>query len=114
MYLEGEEQTAEPADYRVERVKTPLLGLVSAGLGLLTAVLVGAAVAIASGGDYGLSTILAHGAIALSVLGVIGGAVAAIAGLGRRWGIIAVVLGVLANPFVLLSILRFFGGFESG
>ncbi len=114
MYLEGEEQPregeVEPPAERAPR--GPGLGILGLAFGVLTVAATVAAIVIASSGDYGLGTITAYGAIALSVLAVLAGVVSVVLGFGRRWGVLAVLLGVLANPLVLLVILRFFSGFQ--
>lgn len=114
IFIEGEHEQPEAAQPAVERVRGPLLGLVALAFATLTVVLLAAAIIIATGGDYGLSTTLAYGAIGSSVLAVLAGLVAAILGFGRRWGVIALVVGVLADPVVLLGILRFASGLQAG
>lgn len=114
MYIEGEDAPVDEEHAPVERVKTPVLGVVALALGALTGAALVTAIIVASAGDWSLGTIVGYGAIGLSVLAVVGGVTAVVLGLGRRWGVLAVVLGVLANPLVLLAILRFFGGIETG
>lgn len=117
MYFEGDEPGPEAEDEVVdepERRKTAVLGIAAAVLGVSTVAALVTAIVIASTGDWGVATLVAYAAIGLSALSVLGGVIAAIVGLGRRSGVIAVVLGILANPLVLLTVLRFFGGFEAG
>jgi uncharacterized membrane protein YcjF (UPF0283 family) len=118
MFIDGEgEDEDEPADEQapsLERLNTPLLGILALALAVLTAVGLAVGIVIATAGDYRLATIVAYGAIGLSVLAVIGGVLAVILGWGRRWGVIAVIVGVVANPLVLLVVLRFFGGLQTG
>lgn len=114
MYLEGEEPPVEAVPAPVERVRTRLLGILALAFGVLTVAALIAGMVIATGGNWPLATIVAYGAIGLSSVAVVVGVVAVILGRGRRWAVIAVLLGVFANPLVLLTILRFFGGFETG
>lgn len=114
MYLEGEDVPVEQVPASAERTRTPLLGIVALVLGVLTVAALVTGIAIATAGDWAPATTIAYGAIGLSVLAVVVGVVAVVLGAGRRWAVIAVLLGVFANPLVLLAVLRFFGGFETG
>jgi len=114
MYLEGEDQPVEDEAPTPERVKTPALGIVAFVLGLLTLAALVTGIVIASAGDWRVGRLAAYAAVALSVLAVASGVVAVILGRGRRAGVIAVIVGILANPLVLLVILRFLGGIETG
>ncbi len=114
MYVEPDDaepaapEGPEPPEIQVvaARARTPLVGIAALALAVLTAIVHGVAVAVASGGDAQTGTVLAVVAIGLSILAVVGGLVALIAGLGRRTGAAAFVLGGLANPVVLLNLLR--------
>jgi hypothetical protein len=113
MYVEGEGQQSQPGGEAeppeiegvASRVRTPWIGIIALALALVTAVAHGVAVAVASGGELQAATALAVVAISLSVLAVVGGLVALVAGFGRRAGLAAIVVGVLANPVVLLALL---------
>ena len=91
-------------------VVRPLIGQIAFGAALLTIVAHAVAVATASASAWSTGTVLGYIAIGLSVLAVLGGIAAIILNRGRRLGIIAIVMGVLANPWVLLEILRLFAG----
>ncbi len=127
MYIEGEElaqsasRTPDDApmppiasDASVERVTTALLGIVAVVIGVLTAAGLIAAIVIASAGDWALATDVAYVAIGMSVVAVGGGVTAVVLRRGRRSGALAVILGVCANPLVLLVVLQFFAGGETG
>jgi hypothetical protein len=103
-----DELPPEPEERPVRR-RGPLLGLIALTLAVLTIVAHVTAVVIASGNDFAPATIVGYVAIGLSAASVLAGAVAVILRLGRPWGVIAIVLGVVANPFVLLVVLRFVG-----
>ncbi len=104
-------QPVDVADSAPEppREKTPLIGALAVGVALGSAVLQAVAIAVATGGDYLFSTVLAYLAIGFSVLAIAGGVVAIVLDRGRRLGIIALAAGVLANPFVLLLLLSGLG-----
>lgn len=117
MYVEGPAPAPETPDddspeleVAPERRWRPIVGAAALLLAVATAVMHGIAVNVASNGDAPAGTTLAYVAIALSALAVLAGLVALIANLGRRVGAAAIVLGVLANPVVLLWVLRWFGG----
>ena len=114
MFMEGEDEPAEEEPAPLERTGTALLGILALAFAVLTAGALAAGVVMATAGDYRLATVVAYGAIGLSVLAVIGGVLAAILGWGRRWGVIAVIVGVVANPLVMLAALRFVGGLQTG
>lgn len=52
-------------------------------------------------------------AIALAVVGVAGGIVAVVTHRGRRAGVVGIVIGVVANPFIVLGVLRLLDGLRS-
>ena len=114
MYIEGEEPAADDPAAPIPRGKTAVLGALAALLAVLTVAALVSGIVIATALDYRLATTLSYAAIGLSVLAVIGGVAAVILDLGRRWGIAAVILGIVANPLVLLVVLRFLGGLEAG
>jgi hypothetical protein len=91
------------------RPKTALLGATALAAAVIAGVLQGVAIAVATGGDYLAATVLGYLSIGLAVVAVVGGVVAIILDRGRRLGIAAVVLGVLANPFVLLTLFQLVG-----
>ena len=85
------------------------LGMASFVLAILVVALEAIAIAIGSGGAWGAATVLAWFVIALLAVSIAVGLVAILTGNGRRWGIFAVALGLLANPLVLVwlfSLLR--------
>jgi hypothetical protein len=102
------DQPPEPEEAPVRR-RGPLLGFIALGLAVLTVAAHAVAVVMASGDDFAPATIAGYVAIALSVASVLAGALAVILRRGRLWGIIAMILGVIANPFLLLVVLRFVG-----
>jgi len=90
--------------------RSPWLGWFAFLIAVGTVVVHGVAVAVDAGKDYELSTVLAWVAIGLSIVAVVVGVVAAAFGRGRGPGIAAAIVGVLANPWLLLHTLRLLGG----
>ncbi|CAN5256780.1 hypothetical protein BH09ACT5_BH09ACT5_10610 [soil metagenome] len=113
--LEDEPLLDEPLveEETAKKRRTPAFALATALLTAGTVAVHVAAIVVASGGDYPDGTLLAYVAVGLSVLAVITGVVAGIRGPARGWVIAAVVLAVLANPVVLLSVLRFLSGLQT-
>lgn len=68
------------------------------------------AIAVGSGGQWLAATVLAWLVIVLTVVSFCGGIVAVIRGYGRRWGIAAAALSLIANPLVLLWLFGALGG----
>ena len=75
---------------------------------------IAAAIAVATAGDFPTGTYLGYVAIGLSVLAVVVGVTAVIIGHGRVWAVPAIAVAVLANPWVLLTVLRFLSGLQTG
>ena len=98
---------ADEPEAQPEREKTALIGAAALAAAMLTAVLHLLAVMIASNGAYQVATVLGFVAIGSSVVSVGAGIVAIVLDRGRRLGIAAAVLGLVANPVVLLWILQF-------
>ncbi len=80
-------------------------GIFSVGLGILTAVLTGVGISVATDGGFVVATALAWTAIAVSAVGVLVGIAAIVGRLGRRWGIAGVALCLIANPVILTAVL---------
>ncbi|MBX3099415.1 MAG: hypothetical protein KF761_07510 [Salinibacterium sp.] len=116
---EPESEPPEDADDLVvdePEPRRPTLALLTTSV-LLALATVGvhiSAIVIATAGDYPTGTVLGYVAIGLSVLAVTVGVIAAVVGRGRLWAILAASVAVLANPFLLLVVLRFLSGFQTG
>ena len=118
-YVVGYDEETIPAGPETEpvelsRIPTALVGIVALGFAVITAVVQVIAIVTASAHDFEQGTVLAWSAIVLSVFAVAGGVVAIILRRGRRWGVVAIVLGVIGNPFILLVVLSFVRGLEAG
>ncbi|CAN5601696.1 hypothetical protein BH10ACT7_BH10ACT7_19190 [soil metagenome] len=90
--------------------RSSLIGQLAFIAALLTVVAHIVAVVVASGNLWATGTVIGWVAIGLSALAVVGGTVAIILRRGSRYGIAAIVLGLIANPYLLLMVLRFFSG----
>ncbi|HWL02634.1 MAG TPA: hypothetical protein VNQ52_09720 [Microbacteriaceae bacterium] len=105
-------EEAEAADPGAEGTLHPrprrLLGWLSLLMFAVTAVLHGLAVSAAAYADPALGVALAWCAISASVAAVVLGVVAAALGRGRWLGVVGAVGGLLANPWVVLQVLRLF------
>jgi len=113
---EPEAPEEEPAEVVEEpaRRRSPYVGIVAAVLALGTVGVHVAAIAVATAGDFPTGTYLGYVAIGLSVLAAVVGVTAVIIGHGRVWAIPAIAVAVLANPWVLLTVLRFLSGLQTG
>jgi hypothetical protein len=96
---------AEP-DAQPER-PAPSLGVVATVGAAALGVVVAVAVAVAAEGDQAAGTGLAWVAIVGTALTFALGIGAVVLRRGRRWGIAAVILSVLANPWILTRALSF-------
>jgi hypothetical protein len=88
------------------RRRFPFLGATALVLAVLTAAVHVAALVASTAGDIRLGTVFAFLAIGLSIISVASGIVSIIVDRIRWPGIAAIPLGVLANPFLLLQLLR--------
>jgi cell shape-determining protein MreD len=122
IYVQPIEDEPEPVEEQEEVIqeetapkpRTVVFAAAAAVLALGTLVAHIVAIAVATAGDFPAGTLLGYVAIGLSVLAVVVGAVAIIRRRARRWAIAAVVLAVLANPIVLLTVLSFLSGLQTG
>lgn len=94
-----------------EREARPLLphwwpAAVAFLLVVVVVVLDAVAVGLAGSGSFAAATVVAWVAIVLSVLSVLGGILAIVLGRGRPVAIAAVILGILANPWLLTRLLE--------
>ena len=105
----GEHDPADPgADGELHLPPRRLLGWLSLLAFVVTAVLHGVAVDVAAHHDPAMGGFLAWSAIITSLAAVGLGVTAAILDRGRTLGIIGAVCGLLANPWVVLVVLRLF------
>jgi uncharacterized membrane protein YcjF (UPF0283 family) len=119
MYIEPdpaeavESEPAETVAERPARPKTVLVGALALAASVATVIADAAAIVIATNGSYATATALAWLAIALSVVAVLAGLWAVITHRGRRTGVVAIVVGLVANPLVMLAVLQLVAGAQS-
>ncbi len=92
------------------RPRSRLLGVVSVLVAILAAILVAAGVSAAVDGEYAVSITVGWFAVGTSILGVLLGVAAVSLRAGRAWGVLGIVLSVLANPLTLLRLLGWLSG----
>lgn len=85
-------------------------GWSSLALAIATAVVQGVAVSADAARQPELATVLAWIAIGTSIVAMVGGIAAAILDRGRITGVFAAVVGVFANPWILLQVLTLLRG----
>ncbi len=85
-------------------------GRIALVAGILTPLVVSAGILAATDDAFLVGTVLAYAAIGTSGIAVLVGLVAAVGGWGRGAGITGIVLGLVANPLVLLHGLGLLGG----
>jgi hypothetical protein len=100
-----------PEPVKTPRRRTAVLGIISFTLAaiLVVANIVGIVLAN-SGTAREVALGIAFATIFGTILTFVGGLIAAIANLGRTWGVGAIVLSVLGNPFVLVVLFGLFTG----
>lgn len=92
------------------RRRSAPLGLISLLAALATVILLWMGMSFAVGGRNLVSTDLAYLAIGMSVVAIVGGLSAIVLGRGRALGVVAIVVGLLANPLLLTRLLSWAGG----
>ena len=111
VWPDGPDGTEEPERRRVVvKPRGHYLGVVAFSLAalLFLANVVGIVLSNTGSDDAALS--IAYVTIFGTILTFLGGLIAAVLNFGRVWGVAAVVLSVLANPFVLVVLLGSFTG----
>ena len=84
------------------------LGLFATVAAAALGVVVAIAVSVAADGDHAAGTGLAWVAIVGTALTFALGVAAVVLRRGRRWGVVAVILSLAVNPFLLTRLLSFF------
>jgi hypothetical protein len=113
---EPEVSTGQPTpedvndSYLVRRPRPTWIGFIAAALGVATLVLFIAAMLVTTGGDYPAGTWLSYITIAVSTSAVITAVISLVLGYQRRWAAFGLAMAILANPIVLVTVFRSFGG----
>jgi len=112
--VDGEPAAREPDEEIVEPEWGPLARQWPGWLALLvavgTAVVTGVAVAADAWHDSEAATILAWVAIGCSIAAFLGGVLAAVFNRGRLAGLVAALVGLFADPWILLQVLTLLKG----
>jgi len=87
------------------RRRSPLLGKVSLGIAIVCAAVDGSAFAVFMGGEMGFATGISLIVVFLTLVAALLGFIAAVGGLGRWYGVVAVLTAFVANPVVLMMVL---------
>jgi hypothetical protein len=82
------------------------LGVYALCAAVFTLVATGVGIGSAMEGKFEIGTWLAYLATGTSVVAVLCGAAAVVTGRGRGWGAVAVLVGVLASPPILTTVLH--------
>jgi hypothetical protein len=101
------EFASPPADDSKRRAE--LLGRMALAAAVLFALVEIAAIVVGSAQHWDTATILGEAVIALTVVSFVAGLIAAIRDIGRRAGIAAMIVSVLANPLVQIAVLGLIG-----
>lgn len=103
--------TSQPTDApRAKRRHAPwILGAAALAIAVAAAVLQVLGIIQATGLNWQRGTLLAWLAIGASTVAFLAGLVAIILNRGRRWGVVAMVLAIFANPWVLAQLLGSLG-----
>ncbi|MES2170824.1 MAG: hypothetical protein V4479_08900 [Actinomycetota bacterium] len=85
------------------------LGRIAAMAAGLCVLLEVAAIIVGNERHWTIATWLGYGVIGLTVVSFLGGLVAAILRRAGAWGVVAMIVSVLANPLVQIAVLGLFG-----
>ena len=88
------------------------LGMASLALAIAFAALEALAIGVGSGGQWQAATVLAWFVMGLLAASFVLGMIAILTANGRRFGIAAVIVSVLAHPLLLVWLLRLLGARE--
>ena len=110
------EEPAAPEEFAevvAPRRRPVYVALAAVLVALATVAVHATAVVIASAGDFETGTTLGYVAVGLSILGLLVAIGAVVLGRFRLVAVLAGLVAVLANPLVLLAVLRFLSGMQS-
>ncbi len=116
MFIDSEvqPQPAPPPASGAPKRRSRRMGWISLGLAVVAAILLVVAIIISTAGSFVAGSIVGVIAIGFSAWAVIIGAVAILFTRGRRLAIAGVILGLFANPVLLLWLLLFAGRLQTG
>ena len=116
MTIDDGATAGQSADQQFEQAvrepRRPLaLGHVAFGIAVLLVIVEGVAVYLGSYGEPVVATVLGQVLVVITAFPFALGLLAVIRNRNREWGIAAMVLSVIANPFILINLLGLFGAF---
>ncbi|MFZ7086995.1 hypothetical protein [Curtobacterium sp. RRHDQ10] len=87
------------------RRRSPLVGKISFGLAVVCIAVDASAFAVFMGGEMNFATGMCFVVVFLTLVAAVLGFVAAVGGLGRWYGVLAVLLAFIGNPVILVIVL---------
>lgn len=84
-------------------------GILSLIIATASGVAVAVAIALATGGEYTVSSLIGYAAVAATAVSFVLGVVAVAFARGRWWGLAGAMLSLAANPFVSVAVLGALG-----
>lgn len=105
---EGEPREQSRDELREPREPWPL-GYLAFGIAVLLVIVEGVAVYLGSFGEPAVATIIGQFLVVFTAFPFALGLLAVIRNRNREWGVAAMVLALIANPFILINVLGFFG-----
>jgi hypothetical protein len=96
------DRSAAPAR---RRRKNPLLGKIAFGLAVVCIAVDASAFAVFMGGEMNFATGMCFVVVFVTLVAAVLGFIAAVGGLGRWYGVLAVLLAFIGNPVVLVIVL---------
>jgi hypothetical protein len=104
------EQQDTRDDNVVRRARPTWIGFIAAALGVATLALLIVAMAVATAGNFSAGTWIGYITVVVSISAAVIAGISLIFGYRRRWAAGGLALAILANPLVLVTVFRFFGG----
>lgn len=97
--------SARPSGTRRRRRRNPIVGKIAFGLAIVCLAVDASAFAVFMGGEMRFATGMCFVVVFLTLVAAVLGFVAAVGGLGRWYGVLAVLLAFVGNPVILLIVL---------
>ncbi|KQO62349.1 hypothetical protein [Curtobacterium sp. Leaf261] len=101
MWANTVDVSARPGGTRRRR-RNPIVGKIAFGLAVVCLAVDASAFAVLMGGEMRFATGMCFVVVFLTLIAAVLGFVAAVGGLGRWYGVLAVVLAFLGNPVILV------------
>jgi hypothetical protein len=104
-----EDRSLSSSTGALRQAQRPTVGRTAAIVAVAAALLEIAAILVGNERFWVAATWLGYGVIGLTALAFLGGLAAVILRRGGGWGVVAMVVGVFANPLVQIAVLGMFG-----